>query len=197
MSPFSNGPQNAMGFLQPLDFTQMPFMTGPQYGQSSMDSTPGGQHTMNATPYEQTFMDLSQHALALEGMRERLTRRMTNDNNGKLIFTLSFHSHITLPSHATYNNNSTSREDHDGGERGPKAATLRELPTPLVRSAKDAKSLHPTSAERRARAEAAFAAHLSDLIPLCKSNLIILHEPQSTLPSSLRPLRQWRLLLPQ
>jgi len=96
MSPFSSEPHNGfpfMGDMQQFGLSQMAFMGGPQHEQPSVDNTPGGQHSMDATQFGPPFMDPTQPALTMQSIHERMHQVA---NGCKLISSSPF-LHTTIP----------------------------------------------------------------------------------------------------
>ena len=148
MSPFTSGPQDNMGFMQAFGFSQSPFVPSLQYGQSPMDNTPGGQHPLDHLQYGPSYIDPTQHALTISEIHERAARQSANATR-KLTPIFLSHARNSSIAYIAHHEHLKSRPE---GKEGQKQRLCASQPTPLVRCAKDVKSLHPTSAERRARA---------------------------------------------
>ena len=210
--PFTTGPQ--IGHVSS--------MTSTPGGQHSMDST--GWPLLPPYPFQNSGQDEALTIDGIhQRFRGLETTGSIDSNSCKLILTCPSHAHQMQPT--TAQNTETEREDfslhrtqHSSSqnilhrtlftrqhiircrrETGPKAATRHNPPTPLVRCAKGVSN--PCTRHRPSGGDVHDAAlspappHHS-LIPCCKSNLIILHEHQSTIltyPARFRPARRWRL----
>ena len=178
MSPLSGTPQDGMPSLsdmQQYGMHGLPFTTGPQNGHvSSMDSTPGGQHSMDSTgwpllpPYP--FQNSGQEPLTIDGIHQRLrglsTMSSIDTTSGELNVYLSLPlARHTPPQHdisrqegktcrsIAYNTtlyNITCRQDKKGNRTESSNSTQPADPTRTMCQGRQ--SLHPTSAERRGRA---------------------------------------------
>ena len=156
LSPLSGTPQDVMPSLsdmQQYGMHGLPFTTGPQNGHvSSMDSTPGGQHSMDSTgwpllpPYP--FQNSGQEPLTIDGIHQRLrgisTMASIDTNSGKLNVYLSLHRIQHSPSQHSMSRKKGNRTESSNSTQP--ADPTRTMCQGCV------KSLHPTSAERRGRA---------------------------------------------
>ncbi|GAB7330683.1 hypothetical protein MBLNU13_g02246t2 [Cladosporium sp. NU13] len=155
MSPFTVTPQDGMPSMsegQQYGMHGLPFTSGLQNGHvSSMDSTVGGQHSMDSTgwpllpPYP--FQNGGQEALTIDGIHHRfrgLTTMASIETNSHEISHRSIaHNHDPSPY-------SISRPEGKQ-DRKQQLDTTRRRPHSYD-VPRQAKSLHPTSAERLARA---------------------------------------------
>lgn len=114
MSPFTVTPQDgmpSMGDMQQYGMHGLPFTSSPQNEHvPSMDSTAGGQHSMDSTgwpllpPYP--FQNGGQETLTIDGIHHRFrgltTMASIETNYRKLILTFPSHAHNTTLDSTSY-----------------------------------------------------------------------------------------------
>lgn len=206
----------SMSDIQQYGMHGLPFTSGLQNGHvSSMDSTPGGQHSMDSTGWPLLppcpFQNSGQEPLTIDGIHQRLrglsTTASIDTNSGELDVCLFLSRARHNPSQhntrrqegktclSTAPKHSMSRKKGNRTERSnstqpadPTRTMCQGRPNPCTRH-------RPSGGLVHAAALSPAPPHHS-LIPCCKSNLIILHEHQSTIltyPARFRPARRWRL----
>jgi hypothetical protein len=173
MSPFTSGPQDNMGFIQAFGFSQSPFVPSLQYGQSSMDNTPGGQHPLDHLQYGPSYIDPTQHALTISEIHERAARQSA-DATRKLPSVFLSHARNSTIAYIAQHQHMKFRPKGKEDQKQRLCATRRPHSYDLPRMPNACTRHRPSGGHVQTQL---CRAHHSDP-SLCKSNLIILHEPQ-------------------
>lgn len=154
MSPLTGGPQYGMssnGDMSQYGMHGLPYMPGPQNGHSSsVDSTFGGYQSMGGTenfpllpPYEPAS---AQQPMSVDEMHQRFGR-WARPSDCKLIFTCITHARNTQH----FTSRPEGKQDRKQQLDSTRQPHSYDVPRP-------SKCLHPTSAERTARASCSLSS---------------------------------------